>query len=133
MLLILLFTAKMNRLKVFNRETYLELVLNRSPGKPLITFSNHNSCMDDPFIWGMPSFSLSRFLFVIPLGSIFYALYNKHKPKFINIYMYSVFTYHLSLIYIFIHEERIGQQARPKVVLSLVPPYVFNYYNTTRT
>ncbi|KAI3386438.1 hypothetical protein SNEBB_009096 [Seison nebaliae] len=41
------------KVEVKNRERLENAVFNRSPSQCLITYSNHHSCIDDPFIFGM--------------------------------------------------------------------------------
>jgi monolysocardiolipin acyltransferase len=48
----LLIAEWFNTVTVHNRERLLQAVEKRPVGTPLITASNHHSCLDDPIIWG---------------------------------------------------------------------------------
>ncbi|KAK8914300.1 N-acylphosphatidylethanolamine synthase [Platanthera zijinensis] len=51
-----MFTSFLNSTQVHNAETLHRLVHFRSPGRPLITVSNHMSTLDDPLMWGYKDF-----------------------------------------------------------------------------
>ena len=40
----------MNKTKIYNEETMLNAIFKRPAGTPLITYCNHESCMDDPML-----------------------------------------------------------------------------------
>ncbi|XP_036219133.1 tafazzin isoform X2 [Bactrocera oleae] len=43
----------LNRTVVYNRERLINLIEKRPAGVPLVTVSNHQSCFDDPGLWGV--------------------------------------------------------------------------------
>lgn len=52
----------LNKTKVHNREVLIDAIKTRPKGTPIITISNHESCFDDPGIWGesiLPGLSLT--------------------------------------------------------------------------
>ena len=46
------FVEVANRLNIHNEETLDFYVRKRDKTKPLITVTNHASCLDDPVLWG---------------------------------------------------------------------------------
>ena len=51
-IVLLLITVFLNRTVVYNRERLINLIEKRPNGVPLVTVSNHQSCFDDPGLWG---------------------------------------------------------------------------------
>lgn len=47
-----LWTKFLNHSECHNVSQLLDLIKNRAKGKPLITVSNHDSCLDDPLLFG---------------------------------------------------------------------------------
>lgn len=47
-----LFASYLNKTKIHNNEQLLDLVFNRPKNKSLITVCNHDSCCDDPLLFG---------------------------------------------------------------------------------
>lgn len=45
-------TVWLNKTKVHNREVLIDAIKTRPKGTPIITISNHESCFDDPGLWG---------------------------------------------------------------------------------
>ncbi|EDO40279.1 predicted protein [Nematostella vectensis] len=43
----------LNSLRCYNMETLEQLAEHRPLATPLVTVSNHHSCLDDPMLWGM--------------------------------------------------------------------------------
>ena len=55
--------TKLNQTRVINRDILVEHVFNRPKNVPLITVSNHASCMDDPHLWAtLPSLQSARWV-----------------------------------------------------------------------
>lgn len=52
LIVLLLITVFLNRTVVYNRERLINLIEKRPVGVPLVTVSNHQSCFDDPGLWG---------------------------------------------------------------------------------
>lgn len=42
----------LNKSRVHNAQQLLDCINNRPKGKPLITLCNHDSCCDDPLVFG---------------------------------------------------------------------------------
>jgi len=47
------FNVCFNKTKAFNKHILDNAIENRTPGTPLLTVSNHESCFDDPGMWGL--------------------------------------------------------------------------------
>lgn len=43
----------LNNVVVYNRNVLIDAIENRPADVPLITISNHHSCLDDPLLWGV--------------------------------------------------------------------------------
>lgn len=48
-----LFLGCFQKVQTKNLDILRKAVVGRSPSTPLVTVSNHKSCIDDPVIWGM--------------------------------------------------------------------------------
>ncbi|XP_023218748.1 tafazzin-like isoform X1 [Centruroides sculpturatus] len=46
-------TGWLNNVVVYNRHVLIDAIENRPENVPLITVSNHHSCLDDPMLWGI--------------------------------------------------------------------------------
>ena len=61
------FVEYANRAVVYNLETYQDLVENRPAGTPLVTVSNHTSCLDDPLLFG--GYALVNMIFSLTIAT----------------------------------------------------------------
>ncbi|XP_067132259.1 tafazzin isoform X2 [Centruroides vittatus] len=48
-----IFTGWLNNVVVYNKHVLIDAIENRPENVPLITVSNHHSCLDDPMLWGI--------------------------------------------------------------------------------
>lgn len=44
--------SALNRFKVVKKDTLDDFITKREKGRGLITVSNHDSCLDEPILWG---------------------------------------------------------------------------------
>jgi len=58
--------AGANSARVYGQEALYKMLEERPPETPLITVTNHHSCMDEPLLWGNQLVSL---LFSLTLDS----------------------------------------------------------------
>ncbi len=52
------FAGTAHRVQTKNMGRLISAIHDRPKGKPLVTVSNHSSCIDDPVIWGETKFVL---------------------------------------------------------------------------